>query len=123
MTPDGVRPNPDKIIAIKNFPIPSTTRQIKSSLGLLGYYRKFVHNFAHVTKPMAKLLKKRRENQVLDPQYINCFEICKTLLTNEPLLQYPDLSKDFNITSDSSNYAIGAVTRTNRSGQTNCIRE
>lgn len=109
VTPEGVKPNPDKIKAIMNFKIPSTTKQIKSFLGLLGYYRKFINNFAKVTKPITKLLKKDAIIDINDPSYRECFEYCKNLLTNEPILQYPDFSQIFHLTTDASNYAIGAV--------------
>lgn len=42
VTPEGVKPNPDKIHAIQKFPLPKTTKQIKGFLGLLGYYRRFI---------------------------------------------------------------------------------
>lgn len=57
VTPEGVKPNPDKISAITKFPLPSTTKQIKGFLGLLGYYRRFINNFAKLTKPLTKCLK------------------------------------------------------------------
>lgn len=105
---DGIKPNPDKIKAIENYPLPKTTKEIKQFLGLLGYYRKFIPDFARVTKPMTKCLKKSNKI-ILDTEYINCFEKCKTLLTNDPILQYPDFTKEFILTTDASNVAIGAV--------------
>lgn len=108
VTPNGVKPNPDKIKAIKLYPIPSTTKQIKGFLGLLGYYRRFINNFANLTKPLTKCLKKGAKI-VHDEEFKNCFETCKNLLINEPILQYPDFNKTFNLTTDASNVAIGAV--------------
>lgn len=105
---DGIKPNPDKISAIKKYPIPKTSKEIKQFLGLLGYYRKFIPDFARTTKPLTQCLKKGRKI-TLDSEYVNCFERCKTLLTNDPILQYPDFSKEFNLTTDASNVAIGAV--------------
>lgn len=105
---DGIKPNPDKISAIKKYPIPKTPKEIKQFLGLLGYYRKFIPDFARTTKPLTQCLKKGRKI-TLDPEYVNCFEKCKTLLTNDPILQYPDFSKEFNLTTDASNVAIGVV--------------
>lgn len=52
ITSEGVKPNPDKIYAINKYPIPKTQKQIKSFLGLIGYYRKFIRDFAKVTKPL-----------------------------------------------------------------------
>lgn len=105
---DGIKPNPDKISAILKYPIPKTSKEIKQFLGLLGYYRKFIPDFARTTKPLTQCLKKGRKI-TLDPEYVSCFERCKTLLTNDPILQYPDFSKEFNLTTDASNVAIGAI--------------
>lgn len=105
---DGVKPNPDKINVIKNYPLPKTTTEIKRFLGLLGYYRKFIPDFARITKPFTQCLKKGSKI-VCDQNYINTFEHCKTLLTNDPILQYPDFTKEFLLTTDASNVAIGAV--------------
>uniref|UniRef100_A0A1B6E8Y4 RNA-directed DNA polymerase n=1 Tax=Clastoptera arizonana TaxID=38151 RepID=A0A1B6E8Y4_9HEMI len=109
VTQDGVKPNPDKIKVIKNYPIPKTTKQIKGFLGLLGYYRKFIKNFAKITKPFTNCLKKDVKINIDDPDYINCFETCKDILSNEPLLQYPDFKKEFILTTDASNYAVGGI--------------
>ncbi|KAJ2952044.1 hypothetical protein O0L34_g4305 [Tuta absoluta] len=108
ITPDGVKPNPDKIAAIIKYPIPKTTKQIKGFLGLLGYYRRFIPDFARLTKPLTTCLKKGAKVK-LTPEYLKCFENCKTLLTNDPILQYPDFSKEFNLTTDASNVALGAI--------------
>lgn len=108
VTPFGVKPNPDKIRAIKNYPIPKTTKEIKGFLGLLGYYRKFIRDFAKITKPITKCLKKGAQI-IHNSEFIQCFETCRNLLINQPLLQYPDFTKEFILTTDASNYAIGAV--------------
>lgn len=108
VTKDGIKPNPDKISAVKNFPLPKTQKDIKSFLGLIGYYRRFIKDFAKITKPMTSCLKK--DMKVLhSPQFIEAFQHCKQLLINAPILQYPDFSKTFIVTTDASNFAIGAV--------------
>ncbi|AAA92249.1 ORF B [Trichoplusia ni TED virus] len=105
---DGIKPNPDKISAIQKYLIPKTPKEIKQFLGLLGYYRKFIPDFARLTKPLTQCLKKGSK-VTLSPEYVNAFEHCKTLLTNDPILQYPDFTREFNLTTDASNFAIGAV--------------
>lgn len=74
ITSEGVKPNPDKIKAIKNFPIPKTQKQIKSFLGLLRYYRKFIKDFAKITKPLTSCLKKEAK-VVHTSEFIICFNI------------------------------------------------
>lgn len=105
---EGIKPNPDKIAAIEKYPLPKTPKQIKQFLGLIGYYRKFIPDFARITKPLTHCLKKGHKI-TLDMPYINCFEKCKTLLMNDPILQYPDFNRPFILTTDASNVAIGAV--------------
>lgn len=108
VTENGIKPNPDKIRVIEKFPIPKTQKDIKSFLGLIGYYRKFVPNFAKITKPLTNCLKKN--NKVIhDENFLKAFNTCKTILMNDPLLQHPDFTQDFNVTTDASNYAIGAI--------------
>lgn len=108
VTPQGIKPNPDKLRAIKEFPLPKTTREIKSFLGLLGYYRKFIKNFSQITKPFTECLKKGNFIKI-DDNYISCFEFCKNLLCNDPILQFPDFEKPFVLTTDASNHALGAI--------------
>lgn len=58
MTQEGLKANPDQIVAIKKYPIPKTTKQIKSFFGLLGNYGKFINDFTRLTKPLTTCLKK-----------------------------------------------------------------
>lgn len=105
---DGVKPNPDKISAIKKFPPPKTKTEIKSFLGMLGYYRKFIKDFAKLTKFLTVCLKK--DNKIIhDEKFLDQFDYLKTLLTNEPILAYPDFDQTFELTTDASKFALGAV--------------
>lgn len=108
ITADGIKPDPNKIKAIHQYPIPKTSKEIKSFLGLLGYYRKFIPNFAKLIKPFTSCLKKGAKIQ-LNSEYINCFKLCQNILSNDPILQYPEFSKEFNLRTDASNFAVGAV--------------
>lgn len=114
---EGVKPNPSKIQAVQEFPIPKTPKEIKTYLGLLGYYRKFIPNFAKLTKPMTHCLKKGNKININDPTYRESFERSRNTLINAPILQYPDFSKQFILTTDASNYALGAVLSQNIDGK------
>ncbi|CAF4878033.1 unnamed protein product [Pieris macdunnoughi] len=105
---EGVKPNPDKVHAVDNFPVPKSCKDIKSFLGLTGYYRRFISNFSSLTKPLTSLLKKDVPFVWGETQQ-SAFEECKRLLTNPPILQYPDFTKEFILTTDASLHAIGAV--------------
>lgn len=108
ITPEGIKPNKQKIDIIKKFELPKTAKDIKSFLGLIGYYRKFIENFAKITKPLTKCLKKNAKI-IHNDEFITTFEKCKNLLCNDPILKYPDFNEPFELTTDASNYALGAV--------------
>lgn len=109
ITPEGIKPNPSKIEAVLKYPVPKTIKEIKSFLGLVGYYRRFISGFAKLTAPMTKCLRKGTRINIDDPDYKECFELCKELLTNAPILKYPDFEKPFKLTTDASNISIGGV--------------
>lgn len=108
ITDNGVSPNPDKVKAISQFPTLKTPKDVKSFLGLTGYYRRFIENFSHITKPLTSLLKKDVSFHWSHEQE-QAFNTLKQKLISAPLLQYPDFSQPFIVTTDSSNYAVGAV--------------
>lgn len=70
---DGIRPNPEKSRDIKELPNPQTQKEIKSFLGLLAYYGKFIRDFAEITKPLTECLKKGRK-VILYDRYLKTFE-------------------------------------------------
>ena len=104
----GVRPNPDKVQGINSFPIPKSTKDIKSFLGLVGYYRRFIKGFAKIAKPLTILLKKNQDFKWTNKEQ-EAFEKFKEILSTQPILQYPDFNSEFVLTTDASNFAIGAV--------------
>jgi hypothetical protein len=103
-----VRPDEKRIEAVRDFPEPRTTRELKGFLGLAGYYRRFIPDFSRVAKPLTMLLKKNTPYN-WDDKTENYFVTLKGLLTTEPLLQYLDFTRPFVLTTDASNDAIGAV--------------
>lgn len=109
ITAEGIKPNPTKIEAIQRYPIPKTQKEIKAFLGLVGYYRRFIKNFSKITFPLTKCLRKSSEINPDNGEYKSAFLKCKELITNSPILVYPDFSKRFKLTTDASNIAIGSV--------------
>lgn len=108
VTEKGVKPNCDKIEVIKNWPIPRNEKELKQFLGTIGYYRRFIKDFAKMVKPLTQLLRSDTDF-TFTPEIIQCFEKCKSLLTLDPILAYPDFAKEFILTTDASDFAIGAV--------------
>ncbi|XP_045468252.1 uncharacterized protein LOC123676417 [Harmonia axyridis] len=109
ITPEGIKPNPKKLEAVTKLPIPKTPKEIKSFLGLVGYYRKFIPNFAKIAKPLTACLKKEANINIDDIKYVEAFQVLKRNLLNHPILCYPDFNKPFVLTTDASGYAIGSV--------------
>lgn len=108
ITDKGVKPDPKTTECVAKFPIPKNQKDVKSFLGLAGYYRRFIKNFSQLTKPLTNLLKKDTEFEWNDLCQ-NAFTETKQLLVNKPILQYPDFSRPFIVTTDASNVAIGAI--------------
>ena len=104
----GIRPNPDKIKVIETYKAPKTEKELKAFLGLIGYYRRFIPDFAKMAKPLTKLFKK---DQIFhwDSEQEQAFQKFKAILKSDSILQYPDFSQPFVLTTDASNFAIGAV--------------
>lgn len=108
ITDSGVQPDPKKIIAVSEFPVPKNPKDIKSFLGLAGYYRRFIDNFSKLCLPLNKLLRKDVEFNWTSSQQ-EAFDVIKSKLCNKPILQYPNFDKEFILTTDASNYALGGV--------------
>ncbi|MCG8096943.1 MAG: DDE-type integrase/transposase/recombinase [Candidatus Thiodiazotropha endolucinida] len=109
----SVRPQEDKIQAIKDAPQPSTKRQIKSFLGLAGFYRRFIPNFSSIASPLTDLTKKSRPNKITDWQdhHEKAFQTLKNRLTSSPILRLPIFhdGTPFILRTDASDVGIGAV--------------
>lgn len=104
----GIKANPKKIEVIKDFPRPTTVKQIQSFLGLCNYFRRYVQDFAKITKPLSSLLKKEQPFIWTNTQQ-QAFEKLKTALTEQVVLAFPDFEQLFYVTTDASNFAIGAM--------------
>ena len=104
----GVAVDPTKIESITKLPIPTSSSEIKSILGLCGYYRRFIPNYADLTRPLIDLTK-QNVPYVWTKACQIAFEIIKERLTNAPLLSQFNESLPVIIHTDASNYGIGAV--------------
>ncbi|XP_073986447.1 protein Dek isoform X1 [Rhodnius prolixus] len=82
---EGICPSTANVAAVANYPIPKNFRELHSFLGLISYFRKFIHNFAIVAQPLYKLLKSKI-NFVWSEEESNCFERLKNFLISESLI-------------------------------------
>ena len=107
VTRQGIKPEEDKVEAIRNLQHPSSKKEIRSFIGSCSYYRKFLPNFSGVAKPLIDLTRKSTHFRWEDEHQV-AFDSLKASLTNVPFLAYPDISKPFVLTTDASDYCIGA---------------
>ena len=112
---DGVKPNPSKIAAIRNFPQPRTVRAIRQFLRLSGYFSRFIRDYVEVAKPLSNLLKKDTKWEWGRSERKSYRKI-RRYLCNEPVLQYPDFNKPFKLTTDASEHAVGAMLTQEKDG-------
>ncbi|KAK1648895.1 hypothetical protein QYE76_066700 [Lolium multiflorum] len=102
----GIEVDPAKIEAIESWPQPKTVTQVRSFLGLAGFYRRFVKDFGSIAAPLNELTKKDVPFVWGDAQQ-DAFMILKDKLTHAPLLQLPDFNKTFELECDASGIGLG----------------
>lgn len=105
---NGVYPDPEKTEVVKNYPQPKNIKQIRAFLGLVGFYRKFIPEYAHKAQPLTKLTRKN-EKFVWKEDQEEAFRYFKKKLTSPPVLSFPNFKKPFVLSTDASGKAIGAV--------------
>ncbi|GFO50054.1 reverse transcriptase [Plakobranchus ocellatus] len=105
-----LRPEIVKVERILKLSTPKTKKQVKSLLGLLGYYRKFIGNFASICNPLTELLRKGSPGKIEWTQECeDALNKIKHLFSTSPILALPDLNKQFVVRTDASDSGIGGV--------------
>ncbi|MGH0117755.1 UNVERIFIED_CONTAM: hypothetical protein FKN15_039051 [Acipenser sinensis] len=105
-----VKPVTTKVQALVDAPVPRTKAQVRSLLGLAGYYRRFIPEFATIVSPLTDLTKKSAPNLVKwTGQCQGAFDLIKQLLSQAPALISPDFNREFLLQTDASDVGLGAV--------------
>ena len=105
-----VKPDAVKICDLLNFRRPRTKKDVRSFLGLAGYYRRFVENFSSIAAPLTDLTRDCCPDKVSwESQHQHAFDCQVNALSSDPVLQGPDYEKKFYLQTDASNRGIGAV--------------
>ncbi|GJU06762.1 putative reverse transcriptase domain-containing protein [Tanacetum coccineum] len=105
---EGITMDPAKVEAITKWPRPTSVTEVRSFLGLAGYYRRFVEGFSRLALPLTKLMRKG-EKFVWNEEREKSFEELKQRLVSSPILTLPSGSGGFQIYSDASKKGLGCV--------------
>lgn len=108
ITPEGIKPNTEKIKAILEAPIPKNVSELKSFLGMIMFYSKFLKNLCVKLRPLYELLKKDKEwNWTSECQ--NSYDLCKRELCEDHILTHYDPRKKIVVTCDASDEGISGI--------------
>jgi hypothetical protein len=105
---EGVSMEQDKVKAVREWPVPKSVHDIRSFLGLAGYYRRFVKGFSTIAAPLSELVKHDKKWEWSAVQQ-KAFDALKDALTNGPTLILPDERLPYVVSTDASGFAIGAT--------------
>ncbi|GJY40154.1 putative reverse transcriptase domain-containing protein [Tanacetum coccineum] len=104
----GIHVDPSKMEAVKNWKAHRTPSEVRSFLGLAGYYRRFIENFSKIAKPLTVLTQKSKTYD-WDEEQENASQTLKDKLCNAPVLALPDGPEDFVVYCDASGLGLGCV--------------
>ncbi|KAJ0888622.1 putative nucleotidyltransferase, Ribonuclease H [Helianthus annuus] len=105
---EGIHVDPTKIGAITKWKVPESPTEVRSFLGLAGYYRQFIRDFSRIAIPLTKLTCKSVKFE-WGPKQEEAFRILKQRLTNAPMLALPEGTEDFIVYCDASKLGYGCV--------------
>jgi len=106
--PDGIKMEKEKVRGVLEWPTPKCVKDVQKFLGLANYYRRFVKNFAEITRPIHRLVQKQ-EKWNWGGEQKEVFRRLKEIFMLEPVLAVPDLDKEMRVEADASDYATGGV--------------
>ena len=104
----GYRSNPEKIEAVKNLAPPRTPKEVRSFLGLTGYYRNLIPEYSRIALPLTHLTSKYVKFTWGKKEQV-AFERLQNELVSDRILAYPDPSRPYKLYTDSCDYAIGGI--------------
>ena len=105
---NGIATCPKKVEAIEKMMPPKNVKGVKSFLGLSGFYRRFIHNYAQICEPLSRMT---RNNASFNwtPEAESAWKLIKSKLASNPILTHPDLEKEYHLIFDASSYAVGSI--------------
>ena len=102
--------NKDNITKVLNARRPNSKKEIQSFLGLTGYYRQFIPQYATIAAPLTDLIKKGVPNKISwNKIHEDSYQSLKEHITKNPILHLPDMNKKFFLRTDGSSSGVGAI--------------
>ena len=108
VTERGIHTERSKIAAIEGYPAPTNKSELRTFVGMCGWYRKFVRHFSKIAAPLTDL-QKDAVPFCWGPEQQDAFEALKSALCSAPVLVAPDVTRPYVLSADASDYALGAV--------------
>jgi len=100
----------DKIKRVLNMAVPRTKKEVRSFLGLTGYYRQYIADYATIASPLTDLTRKSVPNKVSwEICHQDAFDRLRNALASKPILKLPDMNREFIVQTDASDIGLGAV--------------
>ena len=104
----GVEVDPEKVSAVEKMKSPTTIKELRAVLGLVGFYRRFIQDFGGTAEPLYKLLNKKERFKWTD-ECEKALQELKVKLQSAPILGFPNDTDPYVLTTDDSLYGIGAI--------------
>ena len=118
---NGVATDPDKVKIVKEYPPPTKVSEVRSFLGFVGYYRKYIKDFCKIAEPLTNLTRKE-VHFVWDEKCKTAFETLKQKLQEPPILAYPRFDgTEFILQTDASGVGLGFILAQNQDGKERVI--
>ncbi|KAK3507987.1 hypothetical protein QTP70_009351 [Hemibagrus guttatus] len=105
----GVRMDKKKVTAVRDWPTPTTVKELQRFLGFANFYRRFINGYSSVTSPLTDLLRNKPKALIWTPAATHAFQTLKQAFTTAPLLVHPDPELPFIVEVDASTTGVGAV--------------
>jgi hypothetical protein len=105
---NGVHVDPEKVSGIAKYPVPTRVNELRSFLGLIGYYRNYIPKFSIIAAPLTQLFKKDIQWKWTN-EHQNAFEQLRTVLLTAPVLVQPDFEQKFVLQTDASKLGVSAI--------------
>ena len=117
---EGLQPDPRLLKSIREIQLPTSVTQVRSFLGLVGYYKRFIKGFSKIAALLNKLLEKNKP-LVWTTERMKAYQELKELLLKEPVVAYLDFSMPFRLYTDTSNIGLGAILAQKQEGKEKII--